>query len=164
MSVLSGRCNTGVERVTALGSRLFRRRPCRRTVNERTGTPFNHLQVSTDIVARRAVVVALQTQPCTTWRRRSPHGASPSRMRPFRAVGVLRPAPDGRAAGQTARQSGSQVACRRNVGEGGRALALPVRAIDANGNLVDSMLSEARAWTRPNASSRAGAGSTPHRR
>ncbi len=28
--------------------RLFRCRPCRRTFNERTGTPFNHLQAPTD--------------------------------------------------------------------------------------------------------------------
>jgi len=32
-----------------LGYRLFRCRPCRRTFNARTGTPFNHLQVPTDI-------------------------------------------------------------------------------------------------------------------
>jgi len=39
-----------LERATALGYRLFRCRRCRRTFNERTGTPFNHLQVPTDIV------------------------------------------------------------------------------------------------------------------
>ncbi len=38
-----------LERTTALGYRLFRCRPCRRTFNERTGTPINHLQVPTDI-------------------------------------------------------------------------------------------------------------------
>jgi len=38
-----------LERVTTLGYRLFRCRPCRRTYNERTSTPFNHLQVPTDI-------------------------------------------------------------------------------------------------------------------
>jgi len=38
-----------LERATALGYRLFRCRPCRRTFNERTGTPFNHLHVPTDI-------------------------------------------------------------------------------------------------------------------
>ncbi len=38
-----------MERTTALGYRLFRCRPCRRTFNERTGTPFNHLQVPTDV-------------------------------------------------------------------------------------------------------------------
>jgi len=37
-----------LERRTALGYRPFRCRPCRRTFNERTGTPFNHLQVPTD--------------------------------------------------------------------------------------------------------------------
>ena len=41
-----------LERRTALGYRLFRCRPCRRTFNERTGTPFNHLQVPTDIALR----------------------------------------------------------------------------------------------------------------
>ena len=38
-----------LERTTALGYHLFRCRPCRRPFNERTGTPFNHLQVPTDI-------------------------------------------------------------------------------------------------------------------
>jgi len=32
-----------MERATALGYRLFRCRPCRRTFNERTGILFNHL-------------------------------------------------------------------------------------------------------------------------
>ena len=35
---------------TALGYRTFRCAHCRRTFNERTGTPFNQLQVPTDIV------------------------------------------------------------------------------------------------------------------
>jgi len=38
-----------MDRTTALGYRVFRCRPCRRTFNERSGTPFNHLQVPTDI-------------------------------------------------------------------------------------------------------------------
>jgi transposase-like protein len=38
-----------LQRRTTLGYRLFRCRPCRRTFNERTGTRFNHLQVPTDI-------------------------------------------------------------------------------------------------------------------
>jgi len=41
-----------MERTTALGYRLFRCRPCRRTFNERTGTPFNHRQVPTDVALR----------------------------------------------------------------------------------------------------------------
>jgi len=37
-------------RRTALGYRTFRCRACRRLCNERTGTPFNHLQYPTDVV------------------------------------------------------------------------------------------------------------------
>jgi transposase-like protein len=44
-----GNATQALQRRTALGYRLFRCRPCRRTFNERTGTPFNHLQVPTDI-------------------------------------------------------------------------------------------------------------------
>ena len=44
-----GDATQDLERRTALGYRVFRCRPCRRTFNERTGTPFNHLQVPTDI-------------------------------------------------------------------------------------------------------------------
>jgi transposase-like protein len=36
-------------RRTTLGYRMFRCRACGRTSNERTGTPFNHLQVPTDV-------------------------------------------------------------------------------------------------------------------
>ncbi len=37
-------------RRAALGYRTFRCRACRRTCNERTSTPFNHLQYPTDVV------------------------------------------------------------------------------------------------------------------
>ena len=37
-------------RRTTLGYRTFRCPGCRRSFNERTGTPFNHVQVPTDIV------------------------------------------------------------------------------------------------------------------
>jgi len=37
-------------RRTALGYRTFRCRSCRRVFNERTGTPYNHLQYPTDMV------------------------------------------------------------------------------------------------------------------
>jgi len=46
---------TEMVRRTTLGYRMFHCRACRRTCNERTGTPFNHLQVPTDI----AVLVVL---------------------------------------------------------------------------------------------------------
>ncbi len=39
---------TALSRRTTLGYRMFRCRTCRRTCNEPTGTPFNHLQVPTD--------------------------------------------------------------------------------------------------------------------
>jgi transposase-like protein len=35
---------------TSLGYRTFRCSACRRVFNERTGTPFNHLQYPTDLV------------------------------------------------------------------------------------------------------------------
>src|SRR5689334_5057413 len=44
-----GEATQALERTTALGYRLSRCRPCRRTCNERTGTPFNHLQLPTDM-------------------------------------------------------------------------------------------------------------------
>ena len=37
-------------RRTALGYRTFRCRACGRGCNERTGTPYNHLQYPTDLV------------------------------------------------------------------------------------------------------------------
>jgi putative transposase len=46
---------TELVRRTARGYRMFQCRACRRTCNERTGTPFNHLQVPTDV----AVLVVL---------------------------------------------------------------------------------------------------------
>ena len=39
-----------LDRVTDLGYSRFRCRRCRRRFNERTGTPFNHLEFPTDIV------------------------------------------------------------------------------------------------------------------
>ncbi len=46
---------TALSRRTTLSYRIVHCRACRRTCNERTGTPFNHLQVLTDI----AVLVVL---------------------------------------------------------------------------------------------------------
>jgi putative transposase len=40
----------GLPRRTALGYRTFRCGRCRRVCNERTGTPYNHLQYPTDLV------------------------------------------------------------------------------------------------------------------
>ncbi len=46
----AARTTTEQPRRTALGYRTFRCRACRRACNERTGTPFNHLQYPTDVV------------------------------------------------------------------------------------------------------------------
>ncbi len=43
-----GDATQALDRVTVWGYCVFRCRPCRRTFNERTGTPFNHLHVPTD--------------------------------------------------------------------------------------------------------------------
>lgn len=42
--------NTQLGRTTELGYSVFRCRKCKRTFNERTGTPFNFVEVPTDII------------------------------------------------------------------------------------------------------------------
>lgn len=46
----SSATTTQLYRKTSLGYPVFRCSACRRTFNERTGTPYNHLQFPTDIV------------------------------------------------------------------------------------------------------------------
>src|SRR5580765_2654778 len=46
----SSSTTTQLSRKTALGYNVFRCRDCKRTFNERTGTPFNYLEFPTDIV------------------------------------------------------------------------------------------------------------------
>ncbi len=53
---------TALSRYTALAYRMFRCRACRRTCNEHTGTPFNHLQMPTD-VAVLVVLCCLEYKP-----------------------------------------------------------------------------------------------------
>jgi len=47
-----GDATQALERRTALGYQMYRCRPCRRTFNKRSGTPFNHLQVVRHEVAQ----------------------------------------------------------------------------------------------------------------
>ena len=49
MPTLCRPTTTELRRRTTLGYRMVRCRACWRTHNERTGTPFNHLQVPTDV-------------------------------------------------------------------------------------------------------------------
>jgi len=44
-----GKATQELARTTVWGYRLRRCRPCLHSFNERTGTPFNHLRVPTDI-------------------------------------------------------------------------------------------------------------------
>ncbi len=46
----SSATTSSLSRITQLGYRMFRCRNCRRTFNERTGTPFNYLEYPSDIV------------------------------------------------------------------------------------------------------------------
>src|SRR5207237_1338725 len=46
----SSSITTQLSRKTSLGYKVFRCRACHRIFNERTGTPFNHLEFPTDIV------------------------------------------------------------------------------------------------------------------
>jgi len=140
-----GDATQGLDRVTALGYRLFRCRPCRRTFNERTGTPFNHLQVPTDI----ALLVVL-------WRLRYKlslrdlaemfltrgftftHEAVREWEKRFAPLLTER---------LRAKRRG-KAGCRWHMDEtyvkvDGHWCYL-YRAIDADGNLVDSLLSETR--------------------
>jgi len=114
-------------RRTTLGYRMFRCRACRRTCNERTGTPFNHLQVPTDVAV---LVVLWRLQYKLSLR----NVAEMVLTRGFSFTHETAPAWEERFApaahcapeGQTARQSGTHVARGRDVRQGGRAVALPV--------------------------------------
>jgi len=134
-----------LERATALGYRLFRCRPCRRTFNERTGTPFNHLQVPTNI----ALLVVL-------WRLRYKLSLRDlaemflTRSFTFTHETVreweerLAPLLAERLRAKRHDKAGKKWhADETYVKVDGRWCYL-YRAIDANDNLVDSMLSETR--------------------
>ena len=134
-----------LKRATALGYRLFRCRPCRRTFNERTGTLFNHLQVPTDI----ALLVVL-------WRLRytlSLRGLAELFLtRGFTFThetvrdGEERFAPllTERMRAKRRGKAGVTWHCDETSITGDGRWCYLYRAIDADGNLVDSMLSETR--------------------
>jgi len=128
-----------------LGYRPFRCRPCRRTFNARTGTPFNHLQAPTDI----ALLVVL-------WRLRYKLSlrdlAEMFLMRGFTFTHEtvweweerFAPLLTERLRAKRRVKSGKKWHCDETyIKVDGRWCYL-YRAIDANGNLVDSMLSETR--------------------
>jgi putative transposase len=132
-------------RRAALGYRTFRCRACRRAFNERTGTPYNHLQYPTDLV----LLVVL-------WRLRYKLSLrGPGELILARGFGfshkVVRdwearfaPLPTARLRARRRGQGGPKwPADETNVRMNGAWCSL-YRAIDRAGNLVDALLSEQR--------------------
>ncbi len=118
---------TEMRRRTTLGYRMFRCRACRRTCNERTGTPFNHLQVPTDI----AVLVVLWRLPYKLSLRNVAEmfltrGFSFTHETVREWEERFAPAAHCAPEGQAAWQSGPEVARGRDVREGGGAVVLPL--------------------------------------
>jgi transposase-like protein len=150
-----------------LGYRQYRCRPCRRTFNERTGTPFNHLQVPTDV----ALLVVL-------WRLRYKLSLRDlaemflTRGFTFTHEAVreweerFAPLLTARLRAKRRGKAGRRWHCDETyVKVAGRWCYL-YRAIDADGTLVETMLSETRdmeAAKRFFARSRAVVGHTPER-
>ena len=133
------------ERTTAWGYRPFRCRPCRRTVNERSGTPFNYLQAPTDI----ALLVVL-------WRLRDTRSlrdlAEMVLARGFSFTHEAVREWEARVAPLLTERLRAKRRDKARVTWHGDETSITVdgrwrylyRAIDADGNLVDSMLSETR--------------------
>ena len=134
-----------LERVTTLGYRLYRCRPCRRTYNERTGTPFNHLQVPTDIallvvVWRLRYKLSLRDLAEMFLTRGFTFTHETVREWEARFAPLLTE----RLRAKRRGKAGTKWHCDETyVKVDGRWCYL-YRAIDADGALVDSMLSETR--------------------
>jgi len=136
---------TEQEKRTALGYRTFRCHACRRHCNERSGTPFNHLQVPTDVVllvvlwrlryklSLRDLAEMFLARGCTFTHETVRDGET--RFTPLLAEG-LRAKRHGTAGGEWP-------ADETDVKVDGRWCSL-YRAIDRTGNLVDARLSPTR--------------------
>jgi len=134
-----------LERMTALGYRLFRCRPCRRTFNERTGTPFNHLQVPTDIALlvvlwRLRYKLSLRDLAEMFLTRGFTFTHETVREWEERFAPLLTERLRAKRRGKAGKKWHAD---ETYVKVDGRWCYL-YRAIDAEGNLVDSMLSETR--------------------
>ncbi len=70
-----------LERATALGYRLYRCRPCRRTFNERTGTPFNRKRQDSERKRAVARVILRLPLPAVAYAACSTAHTSPHRSR-----------------------------------------------------------------------------------
>jgi transposase-like protein len=144
-SYCQGAATQELDRQTTLGYRLFRCRPCRRTFNERTGTPFNHLQVPTDV----ALLVVL-------WRLRYKLSLRDlaemflTRGFTFTHEAVrewearFAPLLTERLRAKRRGNAGAKWHCDETYVKVNGQWCYLYRAIDADGNLVDSMLSQTR--------------------
>jgi len=140
-----GNATHEMDRVTALGYRLFRCRPCRRTFNERTGTPFNHLQVPTDIALlvvlwRLRYKLSLRDLAEMVLTRGFTFTHETVREWEERFAPLLTERLRAKRQGKAGKKWHAD---ETYVKVDGRWRYL-YRAIDADGNLVDSMLSETR--------------------
>ncbi len=136
---------TQMARRTTRGYRMVRCRACRRTGNERTGTPFNHLQVPTDSVvlvvlwrlqdklSLRNVAEMVLTRGATFTQETVRDGEE--RFAPLLTAGLK-----ARRRGKAGR---TWHVDETYVKVAGRWCYL-YRAIDSNGNLVETMLSKTR--------------------
>jgi len=132
-------------RRTALGYRTFRCRACKRTSNERTGTPFNHLEYPTDVVL---LVVRWRLQYSLSLRDLATMFLERGIVFTHEAVRAweerFAPLLAGRLRATRRGKAGRKwYVDETYVQVHGRSCYL-YRAIDRDGNLVDSMLSEHR--------------------
>jgi len=132
-------------RTTSLGYQAFRCRPCRRTFNERTGTAFNHLQVPTDIALlvvlwRLRYKLSLRDLAEMFLTRGFTFTHETVREWEARFAPLLTERLRTKRRGKAGRKWHAD---ETYVKVDGRWCYL-YRAIDADGNLVDSMLSETR--------------------
>ncbi len=134
-----------LERTTAMGYRMYRCRPCRRTFNERTGTAFNHLQAPTDIallVVLWRLRYKLSLRDLTEMFLTRGFTFTHETVREWEAR--FAPLLTERLRAKRRNKAGLKWHCDETyVKVNGRWCYL-YRAIDADGNLVDSMLSETR--------------------
>ena len=132
-------------RRTALGYRAFRCRACTRTYNERTGTPFNHLEYPTDVVLlvvrwRLQYSLSLRNLATMFLERGIVFTHEAAREWEERFAPLLTERLRARRRGKAGRK---WYVDETYVQVQGRPCYL-YRAIDREGNLVDSMLSERR--------------------
>jgi len=140
-----GGATQALERVTTLGYRLFRCRPCRRTFNERTGTPFNHLHVPTDsallvVLWRLRYTLSLRDLAAMFLTRGFTFTHEAARAWEERFAPLLTE----RLRAKRRGKAGRTWHCDETYSKVDGRWCYLYRAIDADGNLVDSMVSETR--------------------